>query len=105
MGKRYLLYGKDRQVFLDGLQRFQDRGVLILIDKKKAGPEDWNRILEIQPDGSFYMGDYIMEEVVVRGDGLQQSEVLREDSEAYKAQAKRTCKILREIRFDRVYNR
>ena len=101
--KRYLLYGRNRQVFLDGLQRYQDRGVLIFIDRKKADPEDWIRILEVQPDGSFYMGDYVMEEGTAKGDDMRQSEILCEDSETYETQKK--YKVLKEIRFDRVYHR
>ena len=61
---RYHLYGKNRRIFLEGLKRYQDRGVIIRIDGKEAEESEWVKILEVQKDGSFYMGDYIVEEQV-----------------------------------------
>uniref|UniRef100_UPI0006D16FAF hypothetical protein n=1 Tax=Clostridium sp. NkU-1 TaxID=1095009 RepID=UPI0006D16FAF len=61
-----------------GLKKYRDQGIPILIDGKELPEEDWNKIFEIREDNSFYMADYIP-------DG-------------------KTGK-LREIRFDRVYNR
>ncbi len=59
---RLRLSGKNKQVFLDGLKRYQERGVRILIDGREATEEQWERILEVYRDGSFYMGDYILED-------------------------------------------
>jgi hypothetical protein len=68
----------DRGQYLAGLKKYRDQGIPILIDGKELPEEDWNKIFEIREDNSFYMADYIP-------DG-------------------KTGK-LREIRFDRVYNR
>ena len=62
MKQRYQLYGKNREVFLKGLQRYRDRGVAILVDGREADASEWIKILEVQADGSFYMGDYIMDD-------------------------------------------
>ncbi|RGZ01246.1 hypothetical protein [Clostridium sp. AM58-1XD] len=78
MGKRKKqLEEKDRQVYLEGLKKYQDRGIPVYIDNKEASEEDMGKIFEIQEDGSFYMGDYVG--------------------------ADSGC--LREIRFDKVYNK
>ncbi|WP_349945039.1 hypothetical protein ABFV83_15325 [Lacrimispora sp. BS-2] len=68
----------DRGQYLAGLKKYRDQGIAILIDGEELPEEDWNKIFEIREDNSFYMADYIP-------DG-------------------KTGK-LREIRFDRVYNR
>lgn len=114
MKKRYKLYGKNRKVFLEGLQRYRDRGVVIRVDGKEAEPADWMRILEIQADGSFYMGDYIVEEC---GKGEEpnvlEAAMICEGTKEYHASEKKAMNhpnqhyagILKEIRFDRVYNR
>lgn len=119
MKRKYQLYGKNRKVFLDGLQKYWERGVVIRIDGKVADASDWIKILEIQADGSFYMGDYIMEEQKAlsaaamvceeeRDYGSPQPEPADTDQ---KGDDKTTCPeqycagALKEIRFDRVYNR
>lgn len=50
-GKR--LSRRNREVFLEGLKRYQERGIPILIDGKEADASAWAKILEEQPDGSF----------------------------------------------------
>ena len=62
MKRQYHLYGKNREVFLRGLQRYRDRGVAILVDGREADASEWIKILEVQADGSFYMGEYIMDD-------------------------------------------
>ena len=68
---------KERQSYLRCLKRYKEKGVLIYIDDKLADEKDLEVLFEIQEDGSFYMGDYIGAEAV--------------------------C--LKEIRFDKVYNK
>lgn len=90
---------ENRRVFLDGLRKYRERGVLILIDGKEADEGDWERILEEQNDGSFYMGDYILEEAGTAG----AAGLMREETGMYGNDVSR--RRLKEIRFDRVYNR
>lgn len=121
MKKRYRLYGRNREVFLNGLQRYQERGIPILIDGKRSDSGDWIRLLEEQPDGSFYMGDYVMEEpaagepsIVCEDIGSYDTDeignedggdrVMRENKGSNPVKAS-GCMKLKEIRFDRVYNR
>ena len=66
---------RNRKDYLEGLRRFQKRGIPILIDGKICREAEWNRIFEVGEDGGFYMGDYVCSEK----DGLK------------------------EIRFDKVY--
>ena len=76
------MYGKEsgevrtqQMNYLDGLRRFRDKGVSVLVDGMECLEEEWSRIFETGEDGGFYMGDFICSE--------QGS--------------------LKEIRFDRVY--
>lgn len=118
--KKYKLYGKNRKVFLDGLQRYRDRGVVIRVDGKEAEPPEWIKILEEQPDGSFYMGDYIVEDMAdiveksereYQGKGILAVSMICEETKKYQVsdgqanQEQHFVGILKEIRFDRVYNR
>ena len=64
-----------QKTYLDGLKRYHDRGITILIDGEECPETDWGRIFELGEDGGFYMGDYV---------GADQG-----------------C--LKEIRFDKVY--
>ena len=68
---------QERQELVNGLKRFQAKGIPVYIDGEKAGEEDWDKIFAIREDGSFYMSDYV---------GMQEG-------------------ALREIHFDRVYYR
>lgn len=70
---------KSRKIYLEGLQKYRDKGITIRIDGKEVQPDDWEKIFEFHEDGSFYMGDYILEEKEEGG------------------------KTLKEIRFDKVY--
>ena len=52
-----LLSKRDRDIYLQGLRRYKDMGVRILVD----GSDDerrWNRILQVSDD-AYYMGDYV----------------------------------------------
>ena len=64
-----------QKVYLDGLRRYKNKGIRILIDGRECPETEWERIFEMGEDGGFYMGDYI---------GAEQG-----------------C--LKEIRFDKVY--
>lgn len=100
-GKR--LSRRNREVFLEGLKRYQERGIPILIDGKEADASAWEKILEEQPDGSFYMGDYILEDAVFK-DG-QEGIACESCTEYAAAENGLDGRRLKEIRFDRVYNR
>ena len=52
---------RDREIYLNGLHRYQDMGVSIYIDGLECPAEDWNKIFEVREDGFFYMGDYVAE--------------------------------------------
>ena len=68
---------KRRQQYLEGLHRYEARGIPVYIDGEIPGEEDWGKIFQVNEDGSFYMCDYV---------GASEGN-------------------LREIRFDRVYIR
>lgn len=80
MEQKKHLEEKTRKTYVEGLQKYQDRGIPIYIDGQEAEEADWDQIFMVNEDGSFYMGDYILEE---EGDGRK----------------------LKEIRFDKVYYR
>jgi hypothetical protein len=67
---------EQQRLFIEGLERYHQRGIRILIDGHVCQPREYRKLF-IREGKSFYMGDYI-------GD---------EDGE------------LREIHFDRVYYR
>ncbi len=113
MRKRKRLDAKSRKVYVEGLKRYQSRGVPVLIDGKEAEEKEWNKIFEIREDGGFYMGDYILEDVpagdsekteegtgTFEDDGKAENGRIQEESAPYGV---RRC--LKEIRFDIVYNR
>lgn len=79
--KRYMdeedMKEHEQKEYVNGLKRFEAKGIPVLIDGEKPGEEDWGKIFQIREDGSFYMSDYI---------GLEEGS-------------------LREIHFDRVYNK
>lgn len=68
---------EQQRIFLEGLERYREKGIPILIDGKECPPQEYQKIFEVKEDGSFYMGDYIGAETGT----------------------------LTEIRFDRVYNK
>ncbi len=69
--------GEDQQQVISGLKRYEAKGIPVYIDGKTPEEEDWEKIFQIREDGSFYMCDYV---------GAEEGN-------------------LKEIRFDRVYNR
>ena len=75
MEENYL--DEEKKQYLAGLTRYEARGTPIYIDGERPGENDWEKIFRVQEDGSFYMCDYV---------GADEG-----------------C--LKEIRFDRVYNR
>lgn len=68
---------EQQRIFLEGLKRYRERGIPILIDGEECLPENYQKIFEVREDGSFYMGDYIGADTGT----------------------------LKEIHFDRVYNK
>ena len=63
--------------YLEGLKRYREQGITILIDGEELPEEDWSKIFEVREDDCVYMADYIPDE--------------------------KTGK-LQEIRFDKIYN-
>ncbi len=68
---------KEQKQYIDGLKRFESKGVPVYIDGQQVDEADWEKIFQVQEDGAFYMCDYVGSE-----EGT-----------------------LKEIHFDRVYNR
>lgn len=50
---------RQKQIFLEGIQRYKGKGVQVSIDGKEFVSEDYEKLLGVREDGSFYMGDYI----------------------------------------------
>lgn len=50
---------EQQRIFVEGLKKYRERGIPILIDGKECPPEEYDKIFELKEDGSFYMGDYI----------------------------------------------
>lgn len=109
--KKMRLNARSRRAYIEGMKRYQEQGVHVLIDGKEADDELWEKIFEIRKDGGFYMGDYILEDVpastepanemlcdAVQGQSSQ-TEIIREPSAEYGVK-----KRLKEIRFDIVYH-
>lgn len=114
MSRRYRLYGRNRKAFFEGLQRFRDGGIPILIDGKISEPDQWIELLEIRPDERFYMMDLVFEEMdpgkAAEGSGAIDRQEVRDEPEKYHiglpdGQDTRETRRLKEIRFDKVYNR
>lgn len=63
--------------YLAGLKRYKEKGIPIYVDNELTEPEDCGKLFEIREDGMFYMGDYVQADT---GE-------------------------LKEIRFDKVYNK
>jgi len=68
---------EERFQYINGLKRFEAKGIPVYIDGVKPKEQDWEKIFAVHEDGSFYMCDMI---------GAEEGN-------------------LREIHFDRVYNR
>lgn len=82
---------------MEGLKRYQKRGIRVLIDGVDASDATWEKLFEVREDGSFYMGDYILEDIPQED---PQGEEVNEEAEDY-MKARR----LKEIHFDIVYHR
>ena len=87
---------KGSQIYVEGLKRYQKRGIRVLIDGKDACEETWGKQVEVREDGSFYMGDYILEDIPQ--ENTAKGEVNEEEEDYMKA------KRLKEIHFDIVYH-
>lgn len=72
--------------YLEGLKRYREKGIPIIISGVESEPADWEDIVKVGEDGGFYMGDYIFAE---------------EDSKDSTEKRRK----LKEIRFDKVYYR
>lgn len=96
---------KTRRIFLDGLRRYKERGVRILLDGREVDVDRLEVIFEEQPDGSFYMGDYVLEEGNTDKDQAGSLKVKENQPEYGNDVVYLHARNLREIRFDRVYNR
>ena len=72
-------YGKEdqRRQYVDGFRKYESKGIPVYIDGRKPGKEDWDKIFWVNEDGAFYMCDYV---------GSEEGG-------------------LKEIHFDKVYNR
>ncbi|MCI8887208.1 MAG: hypothetical protein HFG70_03900 [Hungatella sp.] len=68
---------EDQKQYVEGLRRFESKGIPVYIDGHEPEEKDWDKIFQVQEDGAFYMCDYV---------GTDEG-------------------TLKEIRFDRVYNR
>ena len=87
---------KGSQIYVEGLKRYQKRGIRVLIDGNDACEETWGKLFEVREDGSFYMGDYILEDIPQ--ENTAKGEVNEEEEDYMKA------KRLKEIHFDIVYH-
>ena len=87
---------KGSQIYVEGLKRYQKRGIRVLIVGQDAGEEPWGKLFEVREDGSFYMGDYILEDIPQ--ENTAKGEVNEEEEDYMKA------KRLKEIHFDIVYH-
>lgn len=92
---------ESRKAYVEGLRRYQEKGVPILIDGEEADESQWDKIFEIHEDGSFYMGDYVLEEVRDCQDQKTADQACLGESSSSYGKRKR----LKEIRFDLVYHR
>lgn len=68
---------EEQKEYINGLKRYESKGIPVYIDGERPLEEDWEKIFQIRDDGSFYMSDYV---------GIEDGN-------------------LKEIHFDRVYNR
>ncbi len=68
---------EEKNQYVNGLKKYEARGIPVYIDGMVPEDGDWEKIFQVNEDGSFYMCDYV---------GAEEGR-------------------LKEIRFDRVYNR
>ena len=50
------------QRYMNGLMRYQQKGIQVFVDGEPSQPEDWRKLFEVREDGMFYMGDYVQTE-------------------------------------------
>lgn len=89
------------QLYVEGLKRYQERGIRVLIDGEDASDATWDKLFEVREDGSFYMGDYILEDIPQDNSAANPAvEGVNEEGADYMK-----TKRLKEIHFDMVYHR
>ena len=91
---------EENQLYVEGLKRYQERGIRVLIDGEDASDATWGKLFEIHKDGSFYMGDYILEDLPQEESEEEEEEGVQEEAEDYMKSRR-----LKEIHFDIVYHR
>ncbi len=91
---------EENQLYVEGLKRYQERGIRVLIDGEDASDATWGKLFEIHEDGSFYMGDYILEDLPQEESEEEEEEGVQEEAEDYMKSRR-----LKEIHFDIVYHR
>ncbi|RHP42969.1 MULTISPECIES: hypothetical protein [unclassified Clostridium] len=89
------------QLYVEGLKRYQKRGIRVLIDGEDASDATWDKLFEVREDGSFYMGDYILEDIPQDNSAANPAVEGVNEEEADYMKTKR----LKEIHFDMVYHR
>ena len=50
---------EERTRYMNGLKRYQNKGIPIYMDGKLSSSTDWERLFELREDNRFYMGDYV----------------------------------------------
>ena len=50
---------EQQKIYLEGLKKYNERGIPIYIDGVECSPEEYYKIFEVKEEGAFYMGDYI----------------------------------------------
>lgn len=53
---------EERTRYMNGLKRYQNKGIPIYMDGKLSNAADWERLFELREDNMFYMGDYVQAE-------------------------------------------
>ena len=46
---------RKEQEYIKGLKRYEQKGIPVYIDGKKPEEEDWEKIFQIQEDGSLFL--------------------------------------------------
>lgn len=50
---------EQKKIFTEGIERYKKKGIPVLIDDGEFKEEDYEKLIEVREDGSFYMGDFI----------------------------------------------
>lgn len=48
-----------RKRYLDGIRRYQEKGIRILFDGAEKPEQEWNALFTVSDTGGFYQGSYI----------------------------------------------